>query len=270
MTRDEKIYLCDLNLAEYRREVTRWRSVGEIREEHDLLLTLGPSTFPSTNVAMYLGGHDRSSAALLFDRIRSFYAKHNASFSIQMRQHADSPLDDVCRREKMIPAINAPCLVIDHPLSAPEAPPDVELRHITTAAGVRDFAFVITQSYVSLGMPAYVGNYLFGEPARLLQPCTRLLVAYEDGRPVSAAMILFYCNIAGLYWVGTLEAKRGQRFSKACVMEMTNEAFRLGAVLVTLQASTFGEPLYLRLGFEEITRYLWYMTFIKAPARRES
>jgi GNAT superfamily N-acetyltransferase len=130
-------------------------------------------------------------------------------------------------------------------------------------AGVVDFRTVSILSYETLGMPAWVGEQMFASPKRLLRPHIDMVVAYGEGRPVSAAMALYSHGIAGLYWVGTIPAWRGRGLGEACVSDVTNEALRRGARFVTLQASKFGAPLYRRMGFEEITRYPWYMGSVK-------
>jgi hypothetical protein len=52
--------------------------------------------------------------------------------------------------------------------------------------------------------------------------------------------------------------------AEACTRCVTNEALRRGAAFVVLQASKFGEPIYLRMGYKEITKYPWYMYIRKA------
>ncbi len=263
MTNEDKIYLSDLNLAEYTREMTRWNTEGEIVEKHDLLLTRGKGNFPTTSVALNLNRTNKDSGADLFDRIRSFYKNKNASFSIHIRGHADAALEASCQKEQLIPISDAPGMVVDHPFENRTVPPGIELRPITTISGVKDFAEVTTQSYQSLGMPTYVGDHIFATPERLIGPHNYLIVAYEADRPVSAAMILFSHGIAGIYWVGTKESARGRGLAEACVRNVVNEAFACGARLVVLQASKFGAPLYRKMGFEEMTHYPWYAHFEK-------
>lgn len=52
---------------------------------------------------------------------------------------------------------------------------------------------------------------------------------------------------------------RGRGLAEAVTRHLTNEALRRGAAFVVLQASKFGEPIYLRMGYKEITKYPWYM-----------
>lgn len=261
MNKEDKIYLSDLNLAEYTREMTRWNAEGEIIEQQDLLLTRGKGNFPTTSVALNLSPTNKGAGADLFDRIQSFYKNRESAFSIHIRGHADTALETVCQQENLISISDAPGMVVDHPLKKQSLPDGLELRPINTVAGVADFAFVTRESYQSLGMPAYVGDQIFATPERLLRPHNYLVVAYDASRPVSAAMIMYSHGIAGIYWVGTLESARGKGLAEACVRNVVSEAFTCGARLVVLQASKFGAPLYRKMGFEEVTHYPWYIYF---------
>lgn len=261
MNREDKIYLSDLNLAEYTREMTRWNAAGKIVEHHDLLLTLGTADFPSTRVAIRLNRTQGESDAAVFEEIRSFFDRKKSSFSLHVRKHADTQMEAICKKENLIQIGDAPGMVLDRPLPGKTPSPGADIRHITDIDGITDFAFVVRESYQSLGLPADISSQIFASPGRLLGPHNDWVVAYDSGRPVSAAMTLFSHGAAGLYWVGTLKINRCKGLAQACVHEATNEAFRRGASLVVLQASKFGEPLYRRMGFEEITRYPWYAYF---------
>jgi len=263
MNAKDILRLSDLNLAAYVREMTRWNAPGEIFEQNDLLLTKGPGTSPVTSVSMSLLNKDDHAAIDRFDRIRSFYRERKSSFSIHIRKHADAALEAICQREKMIQISDAPGMMTDRPLEDIPTPEGIEIRQIVDVDSVVDFASVTTQSYQSLGMSVQTGQQIFASPERLLQPYNYLVVAYDQEQPVSAAMILFSHSIAGIYWVGTLEHCRGRGLAHACVCRVTHEAFRRGAPLVVLQASKFGAPLYRRMGFNEITKYPWYMYFEK-------
>ena len=85
----------------------------------------------------------------------------------------------------------------------------------------------------------------------------RALLAVMGG--VAGAMVLASHGIAGIYWVATLAESRGRGYGEAVTRAVANDAFQRGADAVVLQASPFGEPVYRRIGFREITRYHWYM-----------
>ena len=51
------------------------------------------------------------------------------------------------------------------------------------------------------------------------------------------------------------DAARGRGLGDTVTRAVTNEAFRRGADLVTLEASPFGEHTYARMGYREIYRY---------------
>ncbi len=88
----------------------------------------------------------------------------------------------------------------------------------------------------------------------MLAPHVHSAVAYLDGAPVSVAQILMSHGIAGVYWVGSLEAARGRGLAEAVTRHVTNLGFDLGATNVQLQASSMGEPIYRRMGYEDLHR----------------
>lgn len=263
MTKEDILYLADLNLAEFVREMARWNAAGEILEQDDLVLTKGISRFPSTNVAIRLSSAVDKSGTATFERIQSFYRERKSGFSIHIRKHADAELESICKRKELFLVSEAPGMMIDKPFPDTKMPEGIEVRPVTEVLGVVDFASVVIESYQSLDMPSYVGKKIFASPERLLKPYNYLVVAYAKKQPVSAAMLLFSNSIAGIYWVGTVQSARGKRLAEACVKAVVNEAFRGGAPLVVLQASKFGAPVYRRMGFAEFTRYPWYMYFEK-------
>jgi len=261
MNRENILHLADLNLADFVREMARWNAAGEILEHNDLLLTKGAGRFPSTSVALNLSANASPSAAQVYDRIDSFYRERQSGFSIHIRKHADAELETICRQKKLFRASDAPGMMIDKPFPGKKAPVGIEIRGVADVSGVAAFAVVVIESYQSLGMPPYIGEKIFASPERLLKPYNYFVVAYDQGQPVSAAMLVFSPAVAGIYWVGTVTGARGKGLAEACVRTVTNEAFSRGARLVVLQASKFGEPVYRRMGFEEITRYPWYLYF---------
>jgi GNAT superfamily N-acetyltransferase len=64
---------------------------------------------------------------------------------------------------------------------------------------------------------------------------------------------------ARVFLDGTLPDARGRGHAERIMRSLCNRAFDRGARAVVLQASPFGEPVYRRLGYQEITRYPWFL-----------
>ena len=140
-------------------------------------------------------------------------------------------------------------------LEDPPEPAGTELRWVTDEAGIRDFLAVNSVAYASLGMPVEVLGDLIVPGPRFLEPHVQTVVAYLEDEPVAAAQTLLSHGIAGVYWVGTVEAARGKGLAESVTRAVTNRAFDLGAGANTLQASPMGGPIYLRMGYETIYHY---------------
>jgi predicted GNAT family acetyltransferase len=95
----------------------------------------------------------------------------------------------------------------------------------------------------------------------LLAPHLVAVLGCVGGEPASAAMAIHTHGIAGAYWVGTAPAARGKGLAELCTRTVGNAAFDRGATAVVLQASTMGEPIYKRMGYEAVTQYPYYVAF---------
>ena len=95
----------------------------------------------------------------------------------------------------------------------------------------------------------------------MLRPHVIVCLARREGAAQSGALAILSHGVAGVYWVGTVEEGRGQGLGDACTRYVTRAAFEAGARLVCLQASAQGEPIYLRMGYREVTRYAWWVSF---------
>ena len=91
---------------------------------------------------------------------------------------------------------------------------------------------------------------------RVLGGPMRYFVGYEDGRPVACAATYVGVREVGVYMVATLPEARGKGYGAAITAAAIAAAPNLPAVL---QASDLGQPVYRRLGFQDISSYtLWY------------
>lgn len=259
MNQDELLQLADLNLAESHREISRWNPNTDMAEQGDILFVCGANTFPAVNFVMRVGRQPKSSPEELISQAREFFAKRRRSFIIIVRAHIDKDLLDRCKELNLFQVSNSPGMFLETTLEEKPLPESVTLQHVRNEAMVNDFAEVAALSYTSLGLPENVGRSMFSEPSAFLIPHLYAVVAYRDGKPASCALALMSHGIAGIYYVGTVEAARRMGLAEHCTRAVGNAAIKLGARCVILQASIYGEPVYKRMGYKEFTRYPWFI-----------
>lgn len=244
----------NLNLLEFTREDVRWQRPHTILEESGVLLFAGASDFPAYNNGVHRAD-DTVPGAEVIARALDFFGARERGFSVWIR---DTGEDDDLRAASDAALIGAfadsPQMICRTRLPDRPLPEGVEIRMVSDAAGVADYAEVTAKSYVSLGSPEDATRSHFNGPTALMAPHVHSAVAYLDGAPVSVAQILLSHGIAGVYWVGSLEAARGRGIAEAVTRHVTNLGFDLGATNVQLQASPMGEPIYRRMGYEELHR----------------
>jgi hypothetical protein len=259
MDQHELLQLADLNLAESHREISRWNPNTDMAEQGGVLFVCGANTFPAVNFVIRVGRLLKSSPDKLISQAKEFFGKRKRSFTIIVRAHVDTDLLDQCNELKLYQISNSPGMFIQGILEDKPLPDGVTLRHVTNQAMVNDFADVVALSYPTLGMPEEVGRSMFSDSAAFLVSHLYAVVAYRDNKPASCALALMSHSIAGIYYVGTVEAARGMGLAEHCTRAVGNAAFKLGARCVILQASIYGEPVYKRMGYREFTRYPWFV-----------
>jgi hypothetical protein len=243
------------NLLEFTREDVRWQRPHTLLEEDGVMLFAGASDFPAYNNGVHRVD-DSVPGTEVVARAQEFFAARGRGFSLWVRDTGeDDDLREAAEAAGIVAFGDSPQMVCRARLPEQPLPDGVEIRMVTDASGARDFADVVGPAYVSLGAPEEANRSHFSGPNALLTgPQLQSAVAYLDGQPVSCAQILVSHGIAGVYWVGSLEAARGRGLAEAVTRYVTNLGFDLGAADVQLQASPMGEPIYRRMGYEDAYR----------------
>jgi ribosomal protein S18 acetylase RimI-like enzyme len=246
-----------LNLLEFSRTLARWSGVdGKVVEDGGVLLFASGSDFP-----VLLNGAARLDQGVSAEEMQAtadvFFGALGRGYSLTLRDgHADD-LDIRTHAEVMGWAVvtSSPEMVVRQPVAERAAPDGVTLRWVDDGAPVADFVTVADAAYASLGMPIGVMRTSFTSVQALSSPEVRTVIAYLDDEPVATAQTLLSHGIAGVYCVATLDAARGRGLGDLVTRAVTNRAFDEGARANTLQASSMGEPIYARMGWEELYRY---------------
>jgi ribosomal protein S18 acetylase RimI-like enzyme len=259
--------LADLNLAESAREMLRWHTGYFMQEADDLLLVASHDSFPVgySNTAMPLGTAPPADPAALMESAGRFFDARGRGFTLWARAHLDAPLAKVAESCGLSVLADMPGMVLDAPVKDAALGRGIRVEEVTSPARLSDLGVVLPAAYSTMGLPEANSRALFAMPERIAHPHVIAVVGYLDDRPVSAAMALLSHGIAGVYWVGSCAEARGRGIGDACTRRVGNLAFERGARCVVLQASQQGEPIYLRMGYREVTRYAWYFRGAQTP-----
>lgn len=244
-----------LNLIESSRRFFELDPDAEIETAPGWLLGAGSSSHPTISNAAFRRD-DGADPAMLIDRAREFFSARDRGFSLWGRSglEADADLFAAAEEAGLQAVYEMPEMVLRAPAEEPTLPPGAELRRLESSPQAEDYWRVAQASYASLGFPPEVFAG-YRDHTRLLADDVAAFLAYRDGEPAAIAMTIVNHGVAGIYWVGTLEAARGHGLSRTVTAAATNAGFALGAELASLQASPMGRPIYEVMGFETIFDY---------------
>ncbi len=259
MNDSDLLRLADLNRTEYWCDGLNWIPGTEVFKYQDDVFINSAVDFPACNVAFNLSVGPAEDAEGFLSRTKDFFEKRKPAFSLLLRGHDDRTIISRCQELKMPMISNNAGMVLDEPVKGKGLPDGAELRWVEDAHELESFKQVAAEAFHDLGLPPTITEKYFALAGRALSPYTLWAVVYYQGEPASVAMALLSHGIAGIYWVGTTKKARRLGLAEQCTTEVSNASFSLGARKVILQASQFGEPVYRRIGYREITRYPWFI-----------
>jgi ribosomal protein S18 acetylase RimI-like enzyme len=82
----------------------------------------------------------------------------------------------------------------------------------------------------------------------------KLFLAYFEGKPVATALLFFYRDTAGIYFVSTLPAYRRNGIGLSLTQATMKYAQKSGSKYIILQSSEAGLRVYQQAGFKEYCR----------------
>jgi ribosomal protein S18 acetylase RimI-like enzyme len=259
MSESELLRLADLNLVEFWCESSKWVPNTEIVQRQDTVFINSATDFPGCNFAFNLAVEPDEKPDAFLTRIKGFFAKRKTLFSLILRGHCDQAIIQYCKDNKVFLLAEAPGMVLDEPIKGGAVSSGAELHWVDNEGELQGFKQVVAEAYQDLGYPKEVSESYFAQAQRVISPYLVLAVVYLKGEPACTALAILSHGIAGIYWVGTIKKARGIGLASYCTREVSNAAFALGARKVVLQASKFGEPVYLKMGYREVTRYPWFI-----------
>jgi hypothetical protein len=251
----------DLNLVEVLRQFARSQPGGVVHEEAGVTMFAGSATWPGPfdNGAFALDC--RAAPAEVLALAKEFFGGLGRAYCVWAGDHLDPALEDAARAAGLASlGDGTPQMVRHHRLPEAVAPSGVTLRTVDDDDTRRDYITVLQRSFTpSQGTPPELFEGNFPDVDSVHGPHTRAVVAYVDDAPAAGAFVLVSHGVAGVQYVGTVEAARGRGLGELVTRWVGNAGFDLGARVAALQASGMGEPVYRRMGYETVTYYRYYM-----------
>ena len=138
-----------------------------------------------------------------------------------------------------------------HPIDVgalPGAPPRVDLRRITDAAGLDDQATAASEAFGPV-LRAIMS------PSMLGRPDVTVFVGYEDGVPLTTGMGIRTGRVIGVYAIATVEAARRRGLGAAVTARVVADGVGAGCDVAVLQSSDMGLGVYRAMGFRTVVEY---------------
>lgn len=268
MERDELLAAGDRNLAATLRLYAATAPDAVSEDDGRLLLVSISRTWPGPyhNAAMRLDPSLHPDEVLT--RAEAFFSDRCPAYCVWIAAHRDTDLehDALGAGYASISATGAPRLALDHRVAAGAPAGGIELTEVVDDAGRLDFLAVTVEAYADSFLPRHAAEAQLATMDAVHGPGVRAVVAIRGGRPVAAAMTVASERVAGIQMVGTVPDARQRGLGELCTRWAVAAGFELGADAIVLEASEAGEPLYLRMGFVEVSRYRWCLGPPARPA----
>lgn len=134
--------------------------------------------------------------------------------------------------------------------------PSIEVRQATEPEALRHIADINALAYDS---PLEAARESVVVPIMFQGDC-RGYVGHVEGKPVSVAAVLRIDGIAYVAYVATLAEYRQRGYAEAVMRHGLEEARQhWGLERTVLHATDAGRPVYLRMGYRDVTNFGFYM-----------
>lgn len=253
---DKIIKEADFNLRESIINIGENAPKGEIVENKDYLITtIGLNTTEShANAVFSLNDHRPEK---IFKETNDFFKERGMNYIFWINADRDQQMERYLKELGYEPSREpgTPLMVIDHQLDLPILDRDLAVKKVENQKEINDFIDVANQCFE---MGDAIARGMFNSPKVLNSENNAAYLIYHNNKPISGVQIYRTGDLAGIYWVATIEEMRGKGLGKYISVLGTNKAFEMGVKKVILQASKLGQYVYDRIGYHRIGYYRTY------------
>lgn len=227
---------------------------GEVVENHDLYITCCGAPSAAFNTA-FLKGPIRDLDSCI-RRARQYFGDKKLPYRITVRDGLVEDCADGLRAAGYREVERMPGMLMRPIRDGSEPHPQLRIRRVET---LEDLAHFQGTAFAGFGLPAAVGSQFLTEQL-WARPNLRFYLGTVGGEPACTSALVTTESVAGIYWVATLPAFRGNGLGEAVTWEAVKEGIDAGCDVASLQASAMGRPVYQRMGFETPLHYVHFET----------
>lgn len=240
---------CDENTVEAYRVFARTTPGGVIRERTGLVLVDSQASDSMGNVAMVTA--KMADGAATIEEAEAFFGPQQRPWILLAFPEAVPGLEGPMQARGFKDEGRFPELFLGAiPEPIPSPPPGVEVRRVDSFEELQLFERTASEAYEVTPGPVY--------PGWLEYPGFSFHLAYFRGKPVATATLIVSHGLAGIVYVGTVPAARGQGFGRSVVWSAIEAGAVEGCKGSALWASPMGRRMYERMGFRRVTEYrIW-------------
>lgn len=234
----------DANYLEASRIFVSSAGSGEYRESKDAVIVSCGLPIEQLNFGFLRQPYgDLARAAA---DVKAYFEGRKLRFQLMFREDAPSEaigkLEAEGWRRKPDPT---PGMTLALPPPPRPASPGLEIQPVRTREQVLAFR---QAAFRGFGYPVAAAHLFLSERVLELRQ-VRLFSGLVNGAVVATSMLIATGNVAGIYWVATLEEHRGLGFGEALTWAAVRGSGEFGCEIASLQASKLGRPVYARMGF---------------------
>jgi GNAT superfamily N-acetyltransferase len=133
-------------------------------------------------------------------------------------------------------------------------PPALEIKRVSTAAGIEQFANVMAAA--TTPADPHLKTFYVDAREAAIAPASpeRIYIGSVNGEPVAVLEAFSAHGIIGFYAMGAVPAVRGKGYAAALIINTLREAKKAGLRLAGLTTVEAGRALYERIGFKPVGR----------------
>jgi ribosomal protein S18 acetylase RimI-like enzyme len=184
----------------------------------------------------------------------SFFASYTDSYGFWILASRDGELAGFLTDNGSDQIDDAPHMVIECADAQPPAS-SVTVQLVTDQSALRAFVDVAAAGFETIGADPRVWPAVYPTLAAVCAEDVMAVVAWENGRPLGAAMGYLAGEVCEVIHVATAPAARRRGIGTAVTAGVVTEARARGATLAVLQSTEDGHGVYSAFGFEEVDRY---------------